>query len=65
MSSTDALEQTIREYLAQVPPGERIETLALATTILGQLNDMRPIEDARALIRREATARGIEWWDEK
>ena len=65
MSSTDALEQTIREYLAQVPPGERIETLALATTILGQLNDMRPIEDARALIRREATARGVAWWDEK
>jgi hypothetical protein len=48
-----------------VPPGERIETLALATTLLAQLDDRTAIEDARAIIRREATALGVEWWNER
>jgi hypothetical protein len=65
MTSTLALQQAIRNFLAQVPSGERIETLALATTLLAQLDDRTAIEDARAIIRREATALGVEWWDEK
>jgi hypothetical protein len=65
MTSTLALQQAVRNFLAQVPPGERIETLALATTLLAQLDDRTAIEDARAIIRREATALGVEWWDEK
>ncbi len=59
------LDRAVRNFLAQVPPGERVETLALATTLLVQLDDPRPIEEARAIIRAEATALGVEWWDEK
>ena len=65
MTETLTLEQAIRNFLAQVPQGERIETLALATTLLADMHNLRPIEDARAMIRREATALGVEWWDEK
>ena len=61
----DELDRAVRNFLAQVPPGERIETLALATTLLVQLNDTRSIEEARAIIRAEASALGVEWWDEK
>jgi hypothetical protein len=61
----DELDRAIRNFLAQVPPGERVETLALATTLLVQLDDKRPIEEARAIVRAEATALGVEWWDEK
>jgi hypothetical protein len=50
----------VRNFLASVRPGERIETLALATTLLAQLDDPRPIEDARAIIRAAATALGVE-----
>jgi hypothetical protein len=38
----DELDRAVRNFLAQVPPGERVETLALATTLLIQLNDNRP-----------------------
>jgi hypothetical protein len=55
----------VRNFLAQVPRGERVETLALATTLLIQLDDAGPIEDARTIFRAEATALGVEWWDEK
>jgi hypothetical protein len=48
-----------------VPPGERIETLALATTLLAQFDSNTRIEDAREIIRREATALGVESQDEK
>ena len=65
MTSTQELDEAIRNFLALLPPGERIETLALATTIVSQLGDTRPIEDVRAIIRAEATALGVEWWDEK
>jgi hypothetical protein len=65
VSNIVELDQAIRNFLATVPPGERVETLALATMLLAQLNDPRPIEDARELIRAEATALGIDWWDEK
>ena len=61
----DELDRAVRNFLAQVPPGERIETLALATTLLIQLNDNRPIVEARAIVRAEANALGVEWWDEK
>ncbi len=61
----DELDRAVRNFLARVPPGERIETLALATTLLVQLNDPRSIEEARAIIRAEATALGVDWWDEK
>ena len=61
----DEFDRAIRNFLAQVSPGERIETLALATTLLVQLDDRRPIEEARAIIRAEANALGVEWWDEK
>jgi hypothetical protein len=61
----DELDRAIRNFLAQVPPGERVETLALATTLLVQLDDRRPIEEARAIIRAEANALCVEWWDEK
>jgi hypothetical protein len=61
----DEFDRAVRNFLAQVPKGERIETLALATTLLVQLDDLRPIEDARAIIRGEATALGVEWWDER
>ena len=64
-SPIDELDRAIRNFLAQVPRGERVETLALATTLLLQLDDHRPIEEARAIIRAEATALGVEWWDEK
>jgi hypothetical protein len=64
-SPVDELDRAIRNFLAQVPPGERIETLALATTLLVQLNDPRSIEEARAIIRAEANALGVDWWDEK
>ena len=64
-SPVDELDRAVRNFLARVPPGERIETLALATTLLVQLDDARPIEEARAMIRAEATALGVEWWDEK
>ena len=65
MTSTE-FDQAVRNFLASVPPGERIEkTLALATTLLVQLDDPRPIEEARAIIRAEATALGVEWWNEK
>jgi hypothetical protein len=53
----------VRNFLASVLPGERIETLARATTLLVQLDDARPVEEARAIIRAEATALGVEWWD--
>ena len=47
------LDRAIRNFLAQVPPGEPVETLALATTLLIQLNDNRPIEEAPLLsVRR-------------
>jgi hypothetical protein len=59
------LEQAIRMFLAQVPPGERIETLALATTLLAEIDDGRSIEDVRAMIRIEAIGAGVDWWDEK
>jgi hypothetical protein len=65
MTSTAEFDQAVRNFLASVRPGERIETLALATTLLVQLDDARPIEEARAIIRAEATALGVEWWDEK
>ena len=58
-------ERAVRNFLAQVSPGERIETLAVATTLLVQLDDKRSIEDAREIVRREATALGVDWWDEK
>ena len=61
----DELDRAVRNFLAQVPPGERIETLALATTLLVQLSDPRSIEEARAIIRAEANALGVDWWDEK
>ena len=61
----DLFELEVRNFLAKVRPGERIETFALATTLLVQLDDHRPIEDARAAIRREATALGVDWWDQK
>ena len=61
----DELDRAVRNFLAKVPPGERIETLALATMLLVQLNDNRPIEEARAIVRAEAPALGVEWWDEK
>jgi hypothetical protein len=61
----DEFDRAVRNFLAQVPKGERIETLALATTPLVQLDDPRTIEEARAIIRAEATALGVEWWDEK
>ena len=64
-SPADELDRAVRNFLAQVPPGERIETLALATTLLVQLNDPRSIEEARAIIRAEANALGVDWWDEK
>ena len=57
MISTAEFDQTVRNFLASVRPGERIET---ATTLLAQLDDPRPIEDARAIIRAEATALGVE-----
>ena len=65
MADDGAFEQAVRNFLAKVPPRERIETLSLATTLLIQLEDRRSIEDAREIIRREATALGVEWWDEK
>jgi hypothetical protein len=61
----DEFDRAVRNFLAQVPRGESVETLALATTLLVQLDDPRPIEDARAIIRAEASALGVEWWDEK
>ena len=64
-SPADELDRAVRNFLTQVPPGERIETLALATTLLVQLNDPRSIEEARAIIRAEANSLGVEWWDEK
>ena len=60
----DELNRAVRNFLAQVPPGERIETLALATTLLVQLSDPRSIEEARAIIRAEANALGVDWSDE-
>ena len=65
MAGDSAFEREVRSFLAKVPPGERIETLALATTLLIQLDDRRSIDDAREIIRREATALGVEWWDER
>jgi len=65
MTSTAEFDQAVRNFLASVLPGERVETLALATTLLVQLDDPRPIEEARAIIRTEATALGVEWRDEK
>ena len=65
MTSTAEFDQAVRNFLASVRPGERIETLAMATTLLVQLDDSRPIENARAIIRAEATALGVEWWDER
>jgi hypothetical protein len=65
MTGTAEFDQAVRNFLANVLPGERIETLALATTLLVQLDDPRPIEEARAIIRAEAAALGVEWWDEK
>ena len=65
MTSTAEFDQAVRNFLASVPPREQIETLALATTLLVQLDDPRPFEEARAIIRAEATALGVEWWDEK
>jgi hypothetical protein len=59
------LEQAIRLFLAQAPPGERIETLALATALLVEIDDGRSIEDVRRKIRVEAIRAGVEWWDEK
>jgi TusA-related sulfurtransferase len=56
MTSTFPLQQAVRNFLAQVPSGERIETLALATTLLVQLDDPAAIEDTRSIVRREATA---------
>jgi len=65
MTSTAEFDQAVRNFLASVRPGERVETLALATALLVQHNDPRPIEEARAIIRAEAMALGVEWWDEK
>jgi hypothetical protein len=56
MTGTAEFDQAVRNFLASVAPGERIETLALATTLLVQLDDPRPIEEARAIVRAEATA---------
>jgi hypothetical protein len=39
--------------------------LALATTLIAELEVALPIEEARAIIRAEATALSVEWWDEK
>jgi hypothetical protein len=61
----DEFDRAVRDFLASVPPGERVETLALATTLLIELDDPRTIEEARAIIRAEATALGVEWWDER
>jgi hypothetical protein len=61
----DDIDRAIGNFLAQIPPGERVERLALATTLLVQLDDPRPIEETRATVRAEAIALGIEWWDEK
>ena len=58
-------DRAVRNFLASVAPGDRIETLALATALLVQLDDPRPIDHARAIVRAEATALGVEWWDEK
>jgi hypothetical protein len=57
----DEFDRAVRNFLARIRPGERIETLALANTLLVQLDDTRPIEEARAIIRAEATALGVEW----
>jgi hypothetical protein len=65
MTSTAEFDQAVRNFLACVRPCERIETLALATTLLVQLDDPRTIEHVRAIIRAEATALGVEWWDER
>ena len=65
MSGPLKLEQAIRLFLAQVPAGERIETLALATTLLAEIDDGRSIEDVRTMIRIEAISAGVDWWDEK
>ena len=59
------LSQAIRMFLAQVPHGERIETLALATTLLAEIDDGRSIEDVRLMIRVEAIRAGVDWRDEK
>ena len=42
MTSTAKFDQAVRNFLASVRPRERIETLALATTLLVQLDDPRP-----------------------
>jgi hypothetical protein len=58
----DEFDRAARNFLASVTPGDRIETLALATTLLVRLDDPRPIEGARAIVRAEAAALGVEWW---
>ena len=66
MSRTVEFQEAVRNFLAQMLPGEQAETLAFATTLLAQLeDDQTTMEDARMIIRREATALGGEWWDEK
>jgi hypothetical protein len=65
MSELTDFDEAVRNFLATVRPGERIETLALATTLIAELEVQLPIEEARAIIRAEATPLGVEWWDER
>jgi len=65
MSELTDFDKAVRNFLATVRPGERIETLALATTLIAELEVPLPIEEARAVIRADATALGVEWWEQK
>ncbi len=65
MAAPLSLRDAIRIVLARVPAGERIETLALATAVLAEVDDVRSIEDVRDMIRVEAIRAGVDWWDEK
>ena len=50
MTSHGTFERAVRNFLAQISPGERIETLAVATTLLVQLADKRSIEVTRIVV---------------
>jgi hypothetical protein len=65
MTEPLTLRQVIRIVLAKVPPGKRIETLALATAVMAEIDDGHSIEDVRDVIRVEAIRAGVEWRDEK
>ena len=64
MTQLTDFDEAVRNFLAEVTPGERIGTLALATTLVAQLKLPLSIEEARTIIRAEAAALGVEWWDE-